>query len=253
MKPFTLLASAALTALASLPLATGASIPSYIELHHTSRRELSHAQATERYDIESRPEVRLVVVPGAEFDISTIVKLANALGVPFMVENRDHALASTGGTYGKQVIDYLWGRGYVTVTGSCDCGLYGRISDNFVNLNVVLANGSAIGVNATSHPDLWWGMQGAGHNFGIVTSFQSKIYPKKVDTWHYHSYTFTQDKLESLFEALSVLHGRGDGSTPALMAANFGMFQMVPSISQTEVGWPQGGDWSFKNREVISS
>ncbi|KAL8361144.1 hypothetical protein RB601_007157 [Gaeumannomyces tritici] len=85
-------------------------------------------------------------------------------------------------------------------------------------------------------------MQGASHNFGIVTSFQSKIYPKKVGTWHCNSYVFTQDKLESLFGALNVLHGHGDGSTPALMAANFGMFQMVPSISQAEpaIAWVFG-------------
>ncbi|KAL8371158.1 hypothetical protein RB595_001146 [Gaeumannomyces hyphopodioides] len=306
MKSFALLASAAIAALASLPPATGASIPPYLERHHMSRRQLSDAQvqaelgpllsrdatiigpggpgwekATERYDIESRPDIRLVVIPGAESDVSTIVKLANVFGVPFMVKNRGHAQTNTvgrfrgiqidmsklqritiqpgdpaktawfqGGTYDRQVIDYLWDRGYVTVTGSCDCvgmmgpglgggygryqGLYGRISDNLVNLNVVLADGSAIRVNATSHPDLWWGMQGAGHNLGIVTSFQSKIYPKKVDTWHYHTYTFTQDKLESLFETLNIFHGHGNGSTPVLMATNLGLFQMVPSISQTE-------------------
>ena len=59
-------------------------------------------------------------------------------------------------------------------------GLYGLISANLVNLNVVLADGSEVRVNETSHPDLWWGMQGAGHNFGIVTSFEMKIYPRKV-------------------------------------------------------------------------
>ncbi|KAL8304521.1 hypothetical protein RB597_004327 [Gaeumannomyces tritici] len=257
MKSFTLLASATLTAVASLPLATGASIPSYLEMHHTSRRELSHAQVQAELgpllsrnttiigpgglgwdDVESLPDVRLVVVPGAESDISTIAKLANALGIPFMVKNRGHALTNTVGRFRGIQIDIcdcvgMMGPGLGGGYGRYQ-GLYGRIRDNLVNLNAVLANGSAIRVNATSHPGLWWGMQGAGHNFGIVTSFQSKIYPKKVDTWHYHSYIFTQDKLESLFEALNVLHGHGDGSTPALMAANFGMFQIVPSISQAE-------------------
>lgn len=35
-------------------------------------------------------------------------------------------------------------------------GLYGLISDNLVNLNVVLADGSEVRVNATTHSDLWW-------------------------------------------------------------------------------------------------
>ena len=97
-----------------------------------------------------------------------------------------------GGTYGGQVMEYLWDRGYVAskfysfalpsslrfltlefiATGSCACvglmgpglggghgryqGLYGLVSDNLVNLNVVLANGSSIRVNETENPDLWW-------------------------------------------------------------------------------------------------
>lgn len=77
------------------------------------------------------------------------------------------------------------------------------------------------------------GMQGAGHNFGIVTSFELKIYPKNLDSWHYHNYVFTQDKLEPFFEALNTLHN--NGSTPVRMALNMGGFAMDPSISKTEV------------------
>ncbi|KAI0206087.1 hypothetical protein F4808DRAFT_455574 [Astrocystis sublimbata] len=65
--------------------------------------------------------------------------------------------------------------------------LYGLISHNLTNLNVVLANGTTIRVNSTSHADLFWGTQGAGHNFGIVTSFELKIHPRMVDSWHYHN------------------------------------------------------------------
>ncbi|GJC88562.1 FAD-linked oxidoreductase chyH [Colletotrichum liriopes] len=77
-----------------------------------------------------------------------------------------------GGALVGQVIHHLWDRGFVTTTGGCECvgmlgaglggghgryeGLYGMISDNLVQLNVVLANGSSIRVNATSHSDLLW-------------------------------------------------------------------------------------------------
>ena len=69
-----------------------------------------------------------------------------------------------GGGYVGQVMDFLWYRGLVTTTGSCRCvgvlgpglggghgrleGLYGMVSDNFLQLNVVLADGSAIRVNS---------------------------------------------------------------------------------------------------------
>lgn len=109
-----------------------------------------------------------------------------------------------GGTYDGQVTRYLWDRGYVTTTGSCDCvgmmgpglggghgrqeGLYGMVSDNIIQLNVVLANGDAVRVNKTSYSDLLCAMKGAGHNFGIVTSFELHIFPRGPDTWHYHNY-----------------------------------------------------------------
>lgn len=80
------------------------------------------------------------------------------------------------------------------------------------------------------------GMQGAGHNFGIVTSFELKIYPKNLDTWHYHNYIFTQDKLEAFFEALNTFHD--NGNTPVLMGLNMGGFILNTSISSTEVSCP---------------
>ncbi|ORY71425.1 uncharacterized protein BCR38DRAFT_479917 [Pseudomassariella vexata] len=235
------------------------------------------ANATERYTTYAPPKIQLVVVPGIESDIPTIVKWSNQNSLPFLVKNRGHSLTSStgkfngiqidmsglrnidiqpdgktawfqGGTYDGQVMEYLWDRGYVATTGSCACvgmmgpglggghgryqGLYSLISDNLVNLNVVLADGSAVVVNETENSGLWWGMQGAGHNFGIVTSFELKIYPKNLDTWHYHNYIFTQDKLEPFFDALNTLHN--NGSTPVLMALEMGGFAMDPTISETE-------------------
>jgi FAD/FMN-containing dehydrogenase len=107
-------------------------------------------------------------------------------------------------------------------------------------LNVVLANGSTIAVNETSHKDLFWAMRGAGHNFGIVTSFKLKIYPINMSqTWHWHNYYWTQDKLETVFEELNRL--QDNGSTPALFGSSYLQISFNRSISETEVlglsGW----------------
>lgn len=112
-------------------------------------------------------------------------------------------------------------------------GLYGLVSDNFVNLNVVLADGSKIVVNKSSYSDLWWALQGAGHNFAIVTSAEVKIYPKEIDTWHYHNYIWSQEKLETVFEALNKF--TGNGTTPPKMGVNFGQISFNDTISKTEV------------------
>ncbi|KAK8071484.1 FAD-binding domain-containing protein [Apiospora hydei] len=142
-----------------------------------------------------------------------------------------------GGTFDQQVIDYLWERGYVTTTGSCACvgmlgpGLggghgrlqnkHGLISDNMLKINAVLANGTAITVSADSHPDLFWAMQGAGHNFAAVTSFELKIYPRGPETWYHKTYIFTEDKLERLFELLNVVDEEKNQTSHML---NFGFY-----------------------------
>ncbi|KAL7954991.1 hypothetical protein V8C34DRAFT_327725 [Trichoderma compactum] len=153
-----------------------------------------------------------------------------------------------GGVYSDLVINTIWSQGCIAPTGSNGCvgffgpalggglgryqGQYGLISDNFVSLNVVLANGTAITVSATSNSDLFWAMKGAGHNFGIVTSAYIKIYPKKAGTWHYHNYVWSQDKLETVFAALNKFQGKGQ--IPTLMGVNFGQFSIEPQISKTE-------------------
>ncbi|KAF7863838.1 hypothetical protein EAF04_006803 [Stromatinia cepivora] len=242
------------------------------------------ANETARYQAYKPPVIRLVIQPGSEADIPTIVKYANANSIPFLTVNRAHGLTATlgkfsglqldmgllrdiniqqggktailqGGTYDGQVIDYLWDKGYVTTTGSCACvgmlgpglggghgryqGFYGMISDNLVKLNVVLADGSAITVSEKSHPDLLWAMKGAGHNFGIVTSFEIKIYPRLVDTWYFKNYVWKQDKLETLFGELNKL--QNNASTVRELAVNYGTYGVNASISSTEaVIW-----WSF--------
>lgn len=79
------------------------------------------------------------------------------------------------------------------------------VSDGFISLNVVLADGNLIKVSENSHADLFWAMRGAGHNFGIVTSFEAHIHPRKVDTWFSKIYTFSEDKLERFTELLNEL------------------------------------------------
>ncbi|KXJ85156.1 hypothetical protein Micbo1qcDRAFT_128479 [Microdochium bolleyi] len=149
-----------------------------------------------------------------------------------------------GGVSAGNVTRYLWREGFVTTTGSCDCvgllgvglggghgrheGLYGMISDNIVRLKVVLANGEAVLVDKSNHPDLFWAMRGAGHNFGIVTSLELRIWPRGPDTWHYHNYIWRGSDLERVFTALNDLHN--NGTTPVNMAFNFGSFVFRPEI-----------------------
>ncbi|KAH7036707.1 hypothetical protein B0J12DRAFT_713268 [Macrophomina phaseolina] len=47
----------------------------------------------------------------------------------------------------------------------------GLAVDNVLNYEVVLADGSIVNANASSHPDLFWALKGGNNNFGVVTRF----------------------------------------------------------------------------------
>ena len=50
-------------------------------------------------------------------------------------------------------------------------GLRGLACDTVINYEAVLANGSIIDANATTHCNLWRALKGGGSNLGIVTRF----------------------------------------------------------------------------------
>ncbi|KAL8739470.1 MAG: hypothetical protein Q9184_008598, partial [Pyrenodesmia sp. 2 TL-2023] len=152
-----------------------------------------------------------------------------------------------GGVFVDEIIKILDAKGKTTVTGSCHCtgvmgpalgggigrymGFYGLATDQIIALDVVLADGSLTEVSATSNPDLFWGMRGAGHNFGIVTRFNYRIYDRPTANWYYSIMFFTADKLERFFDLLNAL---GDnGNQPKELIA-YSLFLMDPQISRTE-------------------
>jgi FAD/FMN-containing dehydrogenase len=112
-------------------------------------------------------------------------------------------------------------------------GYFGLVLDNIISMNVVLADGSMSTVSASSMPDLYWGMRGAGHNFGIVTSFNHKIYNEPVINWFVETMIFTADKLEAFWENMNALGANG---TQPVGLVTYAIYAMNPEISKTAVG-----------------
>ncbi|KAI0521823.1 FAD binding domain protein [Xylaria bambusicola] len=147
-----------------------------------------------------------------------------------------------GGILSKAVTDSLWTLGKQTVTGGCECtsllgpglggghgfmqGRHGLIADQFVSMDIVLASGKLQTFNASS--DLWWALQGAGHNFGIVTAVTSKVYDIEHPDWAYVSFLYTGDKVEALYRSINK-YLLQDGAQPVHII-NYSFFFNDPSL-----------------------
>ena len=77
--------------------------------------------------------------------------------------------------------------GIVTTTGVAGLTLgggigwlmrkYGLTIDQLLSVDLVTAGGELVRASADENPDLFWGVRGAGGNFGIVTDFEFRLNP----------------------------------------------------------------------------
>ncbi|RYP04524.1 hypothetical protein DL764_004386 [Monosporascus ibericus] len=136
--------------------------------------------------------------------------------------NCDHTITVGGGAQFGPVYEVAYRAGRELPLGSCACvgvggatlggghsrlqGVYGMIADGIVSMRVVLWDGSIVEVSATKHPDLFWAMRGAGHNFGIVLDYTFRTYPQQNNGLTYNAdMTFTGDSIEGIFTAINEL------------------------------------------------
>ncbi|KAL7622063.1 hypothetical protein AAE478_007564 [Parahypoxylon ruwenzoriense] len=121
-----------------------------------------------------------------------------------------------GGATVKDVVGALIGRGKQAVTGICECvgisapilggghgwlqGQYGLLADQVISARLVLPDGEAMTVSENSNPDLFWAIRGAGHNFGLVTEWEYRIYDIKNAKWSYEIFVFSGEKVEALYD-----------------------------------------------------
>lgn len=55
-------------------------------------------------------------------------------------------------------------------------GLYGTMADSLLSVRLMLPNTTVIEVSETSNQELFWGLRGAGFNFGFVLNATYRVY-----------------------------------------------------------------------------
>jgi FAD/FMN-containing dehydrogenase len=54
---------------------------------------------------------------------------------------------------------------------------HGLACDNLLSVDLVTADGQFLTASAEEHPDLFWGLRGAGPNFGVATALEYRLHP----------------------------------------------------------------------------
>jgi len=134
------------------------------------------------------------------------------------------------------------------VTGTCECvsylgpglggghgwlqGRYGLVSDQYVSLRLVLADGTVEIVDKKDK--LFWALKGAGHNFGIVTEVTAKIFDLKTPDYGLQTLIFRGDKVEQVYELANRLwYTKGNGIPVDLINWSYWFFD--PSLDPEKV------------------
>ncbi|KAK8079487.1 FAD-dependent oxidase [Apiospora hydei] len=127
-----------------------------------------------------------------------------------------------GAVNGYQVVAALQEAGMEIPTPQCPCigfagaslgggigpysGLYGPISDSLLSVDMVTADGRLLTVSETKFPDLFYGIKGAGFNFGVAISLTYQVYPAINNGKAMNAdMTFLGSQNESLWKAVEEL------------------------------------------------
>lgn len=97
---------------------------------------------------------------------------AGVLWGEFDRETQAFGLATTGGvvsTTGIAGLTLAGGFGWLMRA-------FGLTIDNLRAVDLVTADGELLRASEREHPDLFWGIRGAGANFGVVTSFEYQLH-----------------------------------------------------------------------------
>ncbi|KAK7750698.1 hypothetical protein SLS62_007398 [Diatrype stigma] len=243
-------------------------------------------ESTERWTVYSPPSYLAAITPSDEGAVVKAVQVATAHNIPFLATGGRHGYTATfgsvqnglaidlsqlnpididaststitvgGGVRIGDVIDPLYQSGFelrlvgATLGGGLGRyqGLHGLTIDALISVRLVTADGRAIEVSEDSYPDLFWGIRGAGTNFGVVTSATYKIHKLTNKGQILNAdFVFTGDATTAYFETLESF-----GTFPAELVAAQGFFWDANSNSTVLISnWVYIGP-EEKGRELMT-
>ncbi|TVY87011.1 FAD-linked oxidoreductase, partial [Lachnellula willkommii] len=146
----------------------------------------------------SKNNVPFLATGGGHGYSNTLSALQNGLSLDMgnfstiEINSTANTMKIGGSVRGTSVIAALQNAGKEMPVGQCTCigmtgftlgggigpysGLYGTASDSVAEIEMVTGTGEILTVSQSQHPDLFWGMKGAGFNYGVVTAITYNVY-----------------------------------------------------------------------------
>ncbi|KAK2616880.1 hypothetical protein QQS21_000258 [Conoideocrella luteorostrata] len=200
--------------------------------------------------------------PGIVIDLSLMNKV-------IVSEKELVAVAQGGATMGDGV-RAASSVGMAITTGTCNevgligaalgggigrfLGHWGYAADTLLSMRVVVVDGSgeAIAVEASHqvNPDLFWGLRGSGHMFGVVIEATFRAFPWSYDTWH-SCLVFAPSDIKLVAEAVDKVHYKG-GMQGRLVFCSQNKQPLV-LVQMWYMGNPEEAEGSFQTLLALPS
>ncbi|KAJ5427185.1 FAD-binding domain-containing protein [Penicillium sp. CMV-2018d] len=135
------------------------------------------------------------------------------------VDPEANTLTCGGATNFQQVIDATYAVKKDMPTGSGSCvgvmgagigagigrleGLYGLITDSLLSVRILLPNTTVIEASEAQNKDLFWGIRGAGWNFGFILNATFRVYDQVPNGMHMNAdLIYPSNITESFYQTL---------------------------------------------------
>ncbi|KAL3477602.1 FAD-binding domain-containing protein [Aspergillus californicus] len=188
----------------------------------------SEADVVKAVKLARKYNVPFLATNGRHGYTGTLENLQNGLAIDLsaldsIVVDADAQTVTVGpGVKIGQVYDPIYEAGFQLPTGTCSCvgvigatigagigrldGTSGLMIDALASVRVVTATGKIVEASETNNADLFWGIRGAGANFGIITSATYNLSPQIGDgTYVSVDYIFSAAQNVSFYKALEAL------------------------------------------------
>ncbi|KAI0861222.1 hypothetical protein F4860DRAFT_503352 [Xylaria cubensis] len=180
---------------------------------------------------------------GVEIDLSRLNKVS--------INKSAGTMTIGGGTTFADVVHPVYEAGFQTPTGSCSCpgmvgvtigagvgrssGVFGLVQDSLISARLVLADGRLIEVSEKSNSDLFWGVRGAGANFGIITSATYRLHPQINNGQAVNlDFMFPLDSASAYFD---VLESYNNSLPPELSSATVILYDGTSNSTTVLANW----------------